>query len=148
WSGAAAAWGVGFAALTAGWQWAVLLLVFFVTGSAVSHTGAARKARITAEITAKLGARDAWQVLANGVVFALCALGSLMVPHPFWWIAAAGALSAAAADTFSTEIGTLSAQPPRSIIGWKRVPSGTSGGVSIAGTLGGALGALLVALPA
>lgn len=147
-SGAVAAWAVGLAALLAGWRWAVILLVFFVAGSAISAVGAARKEQVSAGIVAKLGARDAWQVLANGAVFAVCAAGSLAAPHPGWWVAAAGALTAAAADTFSTEVGTLGARPPRSIVSWAPVPPGTSGGVSAAGTAGGALGALLIALPA
>src|SRR5690606_4274738 len=65
-----------------------------------------------------------------------------------WWWTAAGALSAAAADTFSTEIGTLWSSSARSILTGERVPAGTSGGVSSPGTLAGALGALLIAAAA
>lgn len=146
--GAVAATVMGAVATAAGWAWAGVLILFFLLGTAVSRVGAARKARRTAAIVAKGGARDARQVLANGGGFALLALASVAWPWPAWWAGAIGALAAAASDTFATEIGTLASLPPRSILGRGAVPPGTSGGVSLPGTLGGVLGALLLALPA
>ena len=61
-----------------------------------------------------------------------------------WAAFAAGALAAASADTWATELGLLSAAAPRSIISGARVPPGTSGGVTLAGTLAGVFGALVV----
>jgi uncharacterized protein (TIGR00297 family) len=88
-------------------------------------------------------------VLANGAVFAACAVGALFGalfggPALPWGAAAAGALAAATADTWATEIGTLAARAPRSVRTLKPVPPGTSGAVSLPGTLGLALGALFV----
>ena len=57
----------------------------------------------------------------------------------------AGSLAAAAADTWGTEIGTLSAQDPRLITSGRRVPAGTSGGVTAAGLTASAVGAIFVA---
>jgi uncharacterized protein (TIGR00297 family) len=54
------------------------------------------------------------------------------------------ALSEAAADTVSSEIGQTSSREARLITNWRRVPAGTNGGISIAGTLAGAGAALLI----
>jgi uncharacterized protein (TIGR00297 family) len=90
-------------------------------------------------------------VLANGAMFAGAALAMLVRPNVGWIALGAGSLAASAADTWATEIGTLSRADPRSILNWRRVPAGTSGAVSVAGTLamfaGAAfIGALAIAL--
>ncbi|MGH8164290.1 MAG: DUF92 domain-containing protein, partial [Rhodanobacteraceae bacterium] len=95
----------------------------------------------------KHGARDATQVFANGGVAALCALGSLAFGEPLN-AAFAGALAAAAADTWGTEIGTLAKRPARSILTLRPIATGLSGGITFAGTLAEAGGALVVALVA
>jgi uncharacterized membrane protein len=55
-------------------------------------------------------------------------------------------LAAAAADTWATEIGTLYGGTPRSILTWRPVPAGTSGGVSAIGTLASVAGAIFIAV--
>jgi uncharacterized membrane protein len=62
------------------------------------------------------------------------------------WSAAAGAIAAAAADTWATEIGAFSPLPPRLVTSWRRVTRGTSGGITALGTLGGVAGATLIAV--
>ena len=54
----------------------------------------------------------------------------------------AGALAAATADTWATELGVLSSEPPRSIITGKPVAPGTSGGITRRGMAAATLGAL------
>lgn len=145
-SGAAAAAIVGSVALTAGWRWAVVLLLFFVLGTAASRIGARRKAQLTEGVVEKSGARDALQVVANGGVFTACAFIWLYQPESdMWWWAACGALAAATADSMATEIGGLSSRMPRSLLTGRALPAGTSGGVTWLGTLGGAAGALVLA---
>ncbi|HEX6537059.1 MAG TPA: DUF92 domain-containing protein [Gemmatimonadaceae bacterium] len=144
-SGAAAATVVGAITVAAGWAWGVLLIAFFVASTALSHWRAGIKAARTGAIVAKGGARDAWQVLANGGVFAAAALLSLAAPSSAWRLLGAGALAAAAADTWGTEVGTLAAGPPRLITTWRRVPAGTSGAVSPVGIAASVAGALFVA---
>jgi uncharacterized membrane protein len=56
-----------------------------------------------------------------------------------------GGLAAAAADTWATELGTLSGTTPRSLRTGRPVSPGTSGAVSILGTGAAALGAATVA---
>jgi len=150
-SGAIAATAVGALCILAGWGWAALLIVYFVVAIAFSRRGADAKARRTGGVVAKAGRRDAVQVVANGGVFALAAFlsthatGTLAITLE---AAAVGALAASAADTLATEIGTLAGGEPRSVIGWRLVPTGTSGGVTTAGSLALVGGALVVALAA
>ena len=56
-----------------------------------------------------------------------------------------GALAAAAADTWATSIGSRSRSRPRLLVGWRPVPPGTSGGITLAGCAGALVGAGLVA---
>ena len=147
-SGGVAATVVGTLAVGAGWGWGVLLVAFFAGGTALSRLGATRKALRTQGVVTKGGERDAWQVLANGGAFATAAIAQMAAPHPLWLAAGAGALAAALADTWATEIGTLSAGEPLSILSWRPVPVGTSGGVTAAGSLAALGGALFLGVVA
>jgi uncharacterized protein (TIGR00297 family) len=148
-SGAIAATAVGAAAVGAGWRWAVLLIVYFVTTSVLSRWGADIKALLTSGLIAKGGSRDAVQVLANGGIFALAAfVAALTGNQEPWGAIAAGALAASAADSWATEVGVMSSRSPRSILTGKVVPAGTSGGITLAGTLAAIGGASMVALSA
>ena len=148
-SGALAATIVGGVAVSAGWRWGALLIVYFVASAALSRFGAESKRHRTAGMLAKNGPRDAMQVVANGGVYACCALlaqftgaGAAVVLSA----AALGALAAATADTWATEIGTLSGGAPRSIVSWEHVSPGTSGGVTVAGMLAMVAGAAFIGL--
>jgi uncharacterized protein (TIGR00297 family) len=146
-SGAVAATAVGAAAVGAGWRWALLLIVYFVTTSALSRWGGDLKALLTSGLIAKAGSRDAVQVLANGGVFAVAAIATVLTVNSTPWAAiGAGALAASAADSWATEVGVLSSRPPRSILTGRVVPAGTSGGITVAGTLAAVAGAAMVAL--
>ncbi|HEY0971691.1 MAG TPA: DUF92 domain-containing protein [Gemmatimonadales bacterium] len=142
--GAGAALATGALALGAGWSWGVLLVVFFVASTLISRPGAAVRAARTSQVVAKGGERDAVQVLANGGLFAVAALGAIVLPHPLWGAAALGALAAATSDTWATEVGTLARGRPRSVVTWRPVPHGTSGGVTVQGTLASLVGAAFV----
>ena len=146
-SGAAAATIVGALATAAGWSWAGLLIAYFASAAALSRAGRMTKDRRTAAVVAKSGARDAAQVLANGGIFAAAALVMLIRPDARWVALGGGSLAASAADTWATEIGTLYGGGPRSILPlWRRVPVGTSGGVSAIGTVAAGAGASFVGL--
>lgn len=144
-SGAAVGWLVGTAAIAAGWSWGALLIAFFVSASALSRWRADIKGRRVGAIVGKGGARDAVQVAANGAVFAATALVWLAFRHAVWLAAGAGALAAAAADTWGTEIGTLAGRSPRLITTGREVPAGTSGAVTVVGLLATLAGALFIA---
>lgn len=140
--GALAAIAVGTAVLWGtGWAGGAALLVFFGGSSLVS--------RITAHATpawvdARGNQRDVIQVFANG---GMALFGGLWAGHdPIAGLAiVTGSLAAAAADTWATSLGGLSRSKPRLIHSGRSVPAGTSGGVSLAGTGGGLIGAVLVA---
>ena len=135
----------GTIAVAAGWSWGILLVAHFIAASALSKLGERRKSELVGPITEKGDERDARQVAANGTVYVLAALGYLLWHSPLTYAVGIGALAASAADTWATEIGTLAAKNPVSIISGQRVPPGTSGGVSLAGTLASGGGALFIA---
>jgi uncharacterized protein (TIGR00297 family) len=142
-SGALAAFFVGTIVFGgSGWRAACVLFAFFIPSTLLSRLGGARKRDL--DDVVKQGARDAWQVLANGGVAALCVLVAM---HGLARFAAAfaGAFAAASADTWGTEIGTLSRGMPRSILTFRPTRRGLSGGVTPAGIAATAGGAALVA---
>jgi uncharacterized protein (TIGR00297 family) len=130
-----------------GWAWGSLLVVFFVSSSALSHHKARRKAAL-AEKFSKGSQRDLAQALANGGAGALVAACNTLWPHPLWWPAYIGALAAVNADTWATELGVLSPQPPRLVTTGRVVEVGTSGAVTATGTLAALGGAALIGLVA
>ena len=131
-----------------GVAWAVVLLTFFISSSALSRAFKKRKQGL-AEKFSKGSQRDWGQVLANGGVGALLAIVYALSPHSEWlWLAFAGAMAAVNADTWSTELGVLSPVPPRLITSWKKVERGTSGGITLIGTLAAAGGAALIGIAA
>jgi uncharacterized protein (TIGR00297 family) len=147
-AGSAAAVAIGAAAVGAGWSWGALLVLYFVSSVALTRFRASTKGARVGALVAKGGPRDAVQVLANGGVFALAAALWVASGWEGWRAVGAGALAAAASDTWATEIGTLARRSPRSILSWAPVPTGTSGGISPPGVLAAIAGAAFVALAA
>lgn len=146
-SGALAAVVVGTTVYGLGdWRAAIILLAFFFTSSFWGKILQARGRRPEGAYS-KGGKRDAGQVLGNGATAALLLVILEMLPGAAWpLLAFAGALAAVNADTWATELGALAPKPPRLITHLRQtVPPGTSGGVTLAGTLSALLGALLIA---
>ena len=123
-----------------------MLFAFFIPSVLISRIGRARKRGLVD--VGKQGARDAWQVLANGGIAAVCAVAAALAHRPQLAAAFAGAFAAASADTWGTEIGTLARGPARSILTLRPLAAGLSGGVTAMGTLAEMAGALAVALVA
>jgi uncharacterized protein (TIGR00297 family) len=142
-SGVPAAWAVGAATLwVAGWPGGAVLLAFFIPGSVISRLWAAPDSTFDT----KGDRRDAWQVLANGGFPALGAACANSTEAALAVLAAG--LAAAAADTWATGVGLHSRAQPRHVVTGRVVPAGTSGGVTLLGTIGALGGATLVALAA
>ena len=146
-SGALAAAAVGAAVYGGGGPaWAAGLLLFFVSSSLLSRLFAARK-KAAEENYAKGARRDWAQVAANGGLGAALAVVHLLDPAAVWpWPAFLGAMAAANADTWATELGALNRSAPRLITSWRPVEAGTSGAISFLGTLASAAGAALIAI--
>lgn len=131
-----------------GFAWATLLLIFFISSSALSRVFASRKATVNEKFS-KGSRRDWGQVLANGGLGAVLVIMHAMLPGAAWpWIAFTGAMAAVNADTWATELGVLNTSPPRLISNGRFVERGTSGGISLLGTLAALGGAALVAVGA
>lgn len=143
--GAIAATAVGAASMVAGAGWVVILLVFFASSSALSHWRGAERERLLGPIVEKGNRRDAMQVLANGAVFSVAAALSTIGDAATWHAVGAGAIAAATADTWSTEVGTMLGGTPRLIVSGRRVAPGTSGGVTVPGSIAAIAGSLLAA---
>ncbi len=128
-----------------GLAWSVVLIVFFVSSSALSHFREARKASL-AEKFSKGSRRDLAQTLANGGAGALIVIANFVWPSALWWAAFVGALATVTADTWATELGVLSKARPRLITTGGEVEVGTSGGVTLTGTLAALGGAVMIGL--
>jgi uncharacterized protein (TIGR00297 family) len=123
--------------------WFGSLIAFFVSSTLWSKWKKHAKAEAESGYE-KTGRRDAGQVLANGGVGLLLCAANWAYPHPLWWYAFLGVMAAVTADTWATEIGGLSRTPPISIKTGRRVPPGTSGGVSGLGMVASLAGGLFI----
>lgn len=130
-----------------GWQWAILLLTFFITSSGLSRAFQKRKQGLSEKFS-KGHERDAGQVFGNGGLATLFAAFHAFYPESIIpWIGFAASLAAVNADTWATELGVLNPTLPRMIINLrKRVEKGTSGGISLWGTSASLFGSSIIAL--
>lgn len=113
-----------------GW---VMLMWFFGSSSLLSRLSTARKEEAS-RMHEKGSRRDSTQVAANGGIAAVAAIVYGVTGHSAALVAEAAALAAATADTWASEIGALSSHRPRSIVSFRPLPTGTSGGVTLLGT--------------
>jgi uncharacterized protein (TIGR00297 family) len=121
------------------------LWVFFGVGTLATRFGGAHKEAI-GKAEEEGGRRGAANVLANVSVAAFCALVAGLAPGgDIFRLAAAAALATALMDTVGTEIGQAIASPTALLPDLRRVPPGTDGAVSVAGTLAGLAAAAVLA---
>lgn len=126
--------------LSAGLEWLLIIVIFFVMSIAATYYSKDYKARL-GEFE---GRRTAKNVISNGVVaFVMAAFGGYYLPFVGGFI---GAIATATSDTLASEIGILS--QPRLITTFKKVPAGTDGAVSVRGTLAGIIGAAIIGISA
>lgn len=146
-SGVAAGFLVGFVIYAfLDWRGYLLLLAFFVLGSACTKIGYRRKAaeKLAQEEGGRRGARHA---LANVSVAAACAVFAALTDLPVLFsLAFAAAFATAAADTASSEIGQLLGRRTYLVTTFRPVPRGTEGAVSLEGTLAGVAASAILAV--
>lgn len=118
--------------------WFLILLVFFFIGSLVTRFKEERKKK--QKLLQKV--RGSKNIIANGGIAMLMAiLGGTVGLYGF-----VGAISTAAADTSSSEIGVLSRKRPRLITNFKKVQTGAEGGVSLLGTFAAFIAAFFIGI--
>ncbi|KAL5083519.1 hypothetical protein Trisim1_001396 [Trichoderma cf. simile WF8] len=151
----------------------VLLVVFFLAGTRVTHVKENVKASLTMSAKGTSGGegpRTHVQVFANSLVASIlsvlharqlyaraAALKTPGAPEPngsmcYSWggdlfiVGIIANYAAVAADTFSSELGILSKSEPRLItsLTLRKVPRGTNGGVTLLGLGAGLLGSLTI----
>ena len=121
-----------------GFMWIVPILTFFILSSALS------KIPKTKNTLQKGSQRDIIQVLANGGAATIISVINFYSPNDQLFILYLAAIAAATADTWASEIGLLNPWNPIHITKLKSVIKGTSGGISLLGTLGSVLGATVI----
>jgi uncharacterized protein (TIGR00297 family) len=126
------------------WKWFALLLIFLVISAVFTKYKYSLKSSIEA-VQEKNGIRSWQNVFANGGVAAAFAVLQFYFSSGILFAGFVGAVSAATADTLATEIGLISPDEPRLITSLKKkIPAGTSGGVSALGFMAAILGALVI----
>lgn len=127
-----------------GYKSFLLMFAFFLIGSVATRFGYARKAaRGVAE--RRGGARSWREALTNslaGAFFSLLVITTLH-EHAFL-IALIAAFAEATGDTVSSEIGQWISSRAYLITTFKPVPAGEDGGVSVGGSIAGALASLFI----
>jgi uncharacterized protein (TIGR00297 family) len=130
-----------------GWaSWWLLVLMFgtVVAATRVGITGK-RAARIDEPREGRRGVGNAVANagLAAGAAAVYATTGSEMAQ-----LAVMASLITSGSDSVASEIGKAWGHPTWQILQWRSVPAGTSGGVSVAGTLAGAVAASALAAAA
>jgi uncharacterized protein (TIGR00297 family) len=144
-SGAIAAFFTGyFVVLGLGIKGLFLLGLFFVSSSLWSKIKSSNKKKAE-DILVKGSQRDWQQVMANGGLAALACTFYYFTGASVWQLGFCITLAAANSDTWASEIGSMSKGKPFFIKTFKRVERGTSGAVSLLGTVAAVFGSLLIA---
>ncbi len=131
-----------------GVQWFALLLLFLFVGTIATRYKIEQKRQLG--LAEGLTGTRSWRnVAANGAFSATLAVAywlTLLRPLGFAYL---GAISTSMSDTLATELGLLNPYPPRLITNLHRkVPTGTSGGISLYGEVASFMGAGLVSIMA
>ncbi len=129
-----------------GLSWSILLLAFFISSTLLSRAFKKQKINLN-EKYSKGHERDFAQVLGNGGVATIFVLIHVALPNASWpFLGFAAALAAVNADTWATELGALNRTQPRLITSGRLVDAGTSGAISIIGTLAALSGSALIGI--
>ncbi|KJH71323.1 TIGR00297 family protein [Aliterella atlantica] len=138
-----------------GWQGYVVVLFYFLVGSAVTRIGMAQKeAEGIAE--KRSGARGPENVWGSALTGAICAVGvvaaSILQPDKLvtslLLLGYVASFSTKLSDTCASEVGKAYGKRTYLITTLQAVPRGTEGAVSLEGTLAGIIGSIAIALVA
>ena len=145
-AGAVAGAIIGIAiAVTTGWPGWVLLLATFLAAAVSSRLGLRRKT-LLGIAEERGGRRGAGNAIANtGLATIAGMLSVLTYGRDAALLAFVAALAAGGSDTIASEIGKAWGRRTRLVTTFRRVAPGTSGAISLEGTLAGVAGACLLA---
>jgi uncharacterized protein (TIGR00297 family) len=116
-----------------------LLAIFFILCSIIS-----KLIKKKDFISTKGSKRDVVQVYANGGIALLICLYDYFHPSSLNILLFSSSVAAAMSDTWATEFGKLSKSKPRSIISFKTIKHGESGGITLIGTFGSFIGSAII----
>ena len=119
-----------------GWYFLAVLLTFFISSSLLSRLHKGKEDSL----------RTYKQVLANGSVAMVLSILYAIFQEEIFVLLYTISFAVSTADTWSSEIGTLSKRPPIHLLTQMPMKTGISGAVSYLGLLAGTLGALLIGL--
>ncbi|MFC3882915.1 DUF92 domain-containing protein [Bacillus songklensis] len=121
----------------------VLLGTFFGTSTIWSKFRKDRKKKLEEKLE-KSDQRDFVQVMVNGGAAAVISLLYFITEYHLFEKLFIISLAASNSDTWASEIGTLSKGKPYLLTTFRKVERGTSGAVSMLGTLSALIGSLLI----
>lgn len=145
-SGLAALIGISFSLI---WldQIALLLPLFYMFASSSLLSKLHNKQKLDSEkLLDKSGPRDYVQALANLGVATAFVFAYRFTENVLFVVAAVGSVAAGNSDSWASEIGSLSKKPPFSILNFRPMARGISGGISVIGTMSGFVGSFFIAL--
>jgi len=119
------------------------IVVFLIFSSIISIPSNVSKNNAR-QLHKRSGVRSCIQVLANGSVTVILSIIFYFTKLDAVWFGIFVSLAVASSDTFSSEIGMLSKKTPVSILTFKRINTGLSGGITFLGILGSFIGAAVV----
>lgn len=143
------AWGLGIIIWgTLGWPGYLIVMFYFLVGSAVTRIGMAEKE--AAGIAEKRsGARGPENVWGSALTGTLCAIGVVFLDEPYRTFLLLGFVASFAtklSDTTASEVGKAYGKRTFLITTLQPVSPGTEGAVSLEGTLAGAIASAAIAV--
>ncbi len=129
------------------WQGYLVVMFYFLVGSAVTKIGMAEKeAEGIAE--KRSGVRGPENVWGSALAATICAVITLFVDSPYKELLILGYVASFAtklSDTTASEVGKAYGKTTFLITNFQPVPRGTEGAVSLEGTLAGIVGSIAIA---
>jgi uncharacterized protein (TIGR00297 family) len=132
---------------TLGWQGYLVVMFYFLVGSAVTRIGMAEKEALgIAE--KRSGARGPENVWGSALTGTICAIASLFVASPYrelLWLGFVASFSTKLSDTTASEVGKAYGKRTFLITTLQPVARGTEGAVSLEGTIAGIVASIAIA---
>lgn len=124
----------------------IVLLVFLLLSVISDKVKGSYKGNVGLAVDKeKHGARDGWQVLANGIACAASAILFLITKNPVFTLAYIASVAEAFADTVASGIGVF-AKNTYDPFRFRKCEKGMSGGMSLIGTTSSLIAALLISM--